>query len=82
MMEGCLEVSIRVELKSGRRFPLLLAFTHSVTCNDMLETIKSCLADVEMTTSGSQWTLMESWHGISENIVVSIVVKVLMCTQW
>ena len=62
------EVSIRIELKSGRRFPLVVAFSHSATCNDILETIKSCLLEIDMISSGSQWILMESWHGISKQI--------------
>lgn len=60
------EASVRVELCTGRKFPLLLAVFPSATCNDILETVRDTTLELELTNSGSQWKLIERWNGLGE----------------
>lgn len=69
------EVSIRVELKSGRRLTLLLALSSSATCNDLVEIIKNCAIELNLTTNETQWNLFESWHGIGSYIIYHMPIQ-------
>lgn len=57
------EVCVKVELQSGRRFALQLLVTPSVNCSEVLDTVKSCVIDLEFATPNSKWNLVEIWHG-------------------